>query len=51
MISVETITNKAPINVLNVGTSFQIKYPNIIAKTKAKYLRGVTKETSENLYD
>ena len=51
MISVETITNKAPINVLNVGISFQIKYPNIIAKTKAKYLRGVTKETSENLYD
>ena len=29
----------------------QMKYPNIIAKTKAKYLRGVTKETSENLYD
>ena len=51
MISVETITNKAPINVLIVGISFQIKYPNIIAKTKAKYFRGVTKETSENLYD
>ena len=28
-----------------------MKYPNITAKTKAKYLRGVTKETSENLYD
>ena len=51
MISVEKITNKAPINVLNVGISPQIKYPNIIAKTKAKYLRGVTRETSENLYD
>ena len=32
-----------------MGISSQIKYPNIIAKTKAKYLRGVTKETSENL--
>ena len=51
MISVETITSKAPISVLKVGISFQIKYPNIIAKTKARYLRGVTKETSENLYD
>ena len=49
--SVETITNKAPINVLKVGISSQMKYPNMIAKTKAKYLRGVTKETSENLYD
>ena len=28
-----------------------MRYPNITAKTKAKYLRGVTKETSENLYD
>ena len=51
MISVETITSKAPISVLNVGISFQIKYPNIIAKTKARYFRGVTKETSEYLYD
>ena len=51
MISVETITNKAPINVLNVGISSQMKYPNIIAKTRAKYLSGVTKETSKNLYD
>ena len=49
--SVETITNKDPINVLNVGISSQMKYPKIIAKTKAKYLRGVTSETSENLYD
>ena len=51
MISVETITNKAPINVLNVGISFQIKYPKKIAKIKAKYLSGVTNETSEYLYD
>ena len=45
------ITKKAPINVLIVGISPQIKYPNIIAKTKAKYFKGVTRETSENLYD
>ena len=45
------ITRKAPTSVLIVGTSPQIKYPNIIAKTKAKYLRGVTRDTSEYLYD
>ena len=45
------ITKKAPINVLIVGTSPQIKYPKIIAKTKAKYFNGVTRETSEYLYD
>ena len=45
------ITKNAPINVLIVGISPQIKYPKIIAKTKAKYFKGVTKETSENLYD
>ena len=45
------ITRKAPIRVFIDGISFQIKYPKIIAKTKAKYFRGVTNETSENLYD
>ena len=40
---------KAPINVLIVGTSPQIKYPKIIAKTKAKYFKGVTRETSDYL--
>ena len=45
------MTRKAPVKVFIEGTSFQIKYPKIIAKTKAKYLRGVTNETSENLYD
>ena len=43
------ITNKAPINVLIVGISSQIKYPKIIAKTKAKYFSGVTNETSAYL--
>ena len=28
-----------------------MKYPKIIANTKARYLRGVTRETSEYLYD
>ena len=45
----DKITSKEPINVLAVGISFQIKYPNIIAKTKAKYFNGVAKLTSENL--
>ena len=45
------ITRNAPINVLKVGISSQIKYPKIIAKTKAKYFKGVTKDTSEYLYD
>ena len=44
----EIITNKAPAKVLIEGISFQMKYPKIIAKTKAKYFKGVTKETSEN---
>ncbi len=47
----EVITNTAPNNVLLDGTSPQIKYPNTIAKTNAKYFKGVTKDTSENLYD
>ncbi len=51
MIIDEVITKKAPVNVFIEGISFQIKYPKIIAKTKAKYFRGVTNETSENLYD
>ena len=51
IIKVEIITKKAPIKVLIVGISSQIKYPKIIAKTSAKYFKGVTKETSENLYD
>ena len=45
------ITKKAPIKVLIVGTSPHMKYPKIIAKTKAKYFKGVTSETSEYLYD
>ena len=45
------MTKKAPANVLIVGISPQIKYPNVIAKTKAKYFKGVTRETSECLYD
>ena len=51
MIIDEVMTKKAPVNVFIEGISFQIKYPKIIAKTKAKYFRGVTNETSENLYD
>ena len=43
------ITNKAPIKVLTDGTSSQIKNPKNIAKIKAKYFKGVTSETSENL--
>ena len=43
------ITKKAPINVLIVGISSQMKYPKIIANTKAKYFKGVTRETSEYL--
>ena len=45
------ITKKAPVKVLIVGISPQIKYPNIIANTKARYFKGVTRETSEYLYD
>ena len=46
----EKITNKAPDKVLQVGISFQIKYPKKMANGNAKYLRGVTKDTSDNLY-
>ena len=45
------ITKNAPAKVLTVGTSPQIKYPKIIANKRAKYFNGVTKETSEYLYD
>ena len=48
---VDNITNIEPRSVLCVGISFQIKYPNIIAKTKLRYFNGVTKDTSEYLYD
>ena len=47
----EVITKAAPIRVLLDGISCHIKYPNPIANTKAKYFNGVTKDTSENLYD
>ena len=40
-----------PNNDFKDGTSPQIKKPKKIAKTKPKYFNGVTKETSENLYD
>ena len=43
------ITKNAPIKVFIVGISSQIKYPKIIAKTKAKYFNGVTRDTSEYL--
>ena len=39
IITDEKITNKAPNKVLEVGISFQIKYPNIIAKTSARYFK------------
>ena len=45
----EIITKAAPSNVLNEGISPQIKYPNAIAKTKAKYFKGLTRDTSANL--
>ena len=45
------MTKKAPVNVFKVGISSQIKYPKIIAKTSVKYFKGVTRETSEYLYD
>ena len=49
IINDETITNEAPNKVLIVGTSCQIKYPKNIPKTNARYFKGVTRETSENL--
>ena len=51
IINDEIITKPAPIKVFIVGISPQIRYPKNIAKTKAKYLRGVTNDTSEYLYD
>ena len=47
----DIITSEAPINVLIVGISSQIKSPKDIANINPKYLRGVTRETSDNLYD
>ena len=43
------ITNPAPNKVITFGTSFYIKKPKIIAKTRLKYLIGVTKDASANL--
>ena len=43
------ITNKAPKIVNNFGISVQIKKPKTIAKTKLKYLIGVTKDASAYL--
>ena len=43
------MTSPAPNKVKIFGTSLQIKYPKIIAKTKLKYLIGVTKDASANL--
>ena len=45
------IINPAPNNVKNFGISPHIKYPNITAKTKFKYLVGVTSEASAILKD
>ena len=47
----DIITSEAPINVLIVGISSQIQYQKNIANINPKYLRGVTSETSDNLYD
>ena len=43
------ITNPAPNNVNIFGTSLHMKKPKIIAKTRLKYLIGVTKEASASL--
>ena len=43
--------NVAPSSVKIFGISPQIKYPNKIAKTKFRYLVGVTKEASAILKD
>ena len=42
-------TRAAPINVRTLGTSLQIKKPKNIAKTKLKYLIGVTNDASASL--
>ena len=49
MIIDEIITKAAPNNVFNDGTSPQIKYPKPIAKTRARYFKGDTNDTSANL--
>ena len=43
------MTSAAPNKVKIFGTSLQIKKPKIIAKTKLKYLIGVTSDASANL--
>mgnify|MGYP007000377161 CR=1 len=50
IITEDVITSKAPNNVFVVGISFQIIYPKKIANISDKYFKGVTRETSENLY-
>ena len=45
------ITKNAPINVLIVGISPQIKYPKIIAKTKAKYFKVLPKLLNTYMID
>ena len=46
-----TMINVAPSKVKIFGISPQIKYPYKIAKTKFRYLVGVTKEASAILKD
>ena len=43
--------NEAPISVSTLGISPQIKYPSNIAKTKLRYLVGVTRDASAILKD
>ena len=43
------ITNPDPNKVKTFGTSLHIKKPKIIAKTRLRYLIGVTKDASANL--
>ena len=49
MTNVLMIIKIEPNIVKILGTSLNIRYPNIIAKIKFKYLIGVTSETSELL--
>ena len=49
MINELRITRNAPNKVKILGISLHIKKPKIIAKTKLRYLIGVTSEASANL--
>ena len=51
IITEDNITNNPPNKDLKDGISPQIINPKKIAKTKPRYFNGVTKDTSENLYD